>query len=289
MFVSFIFALVVPKLLGIVEYGYWQLYTFYIGYVGFFHFGLADGIYLQYGGEYYQDLDKPLMHSQYWLLTFFELIVFFLILLVSFFFVHDTNRSFIILTAGLNCVILLPRLVLQNLLQGTGRVKEYARNIIFERLICVSFVIGIILYGVRKYQYIVVADLVAKIFALINIVWICRDIVFSKGTNLYVTFRECKNNISIGIKLMFANIAGFLIIGIVRFAIERTWDIATFGKVSFSLSISNFVLTFILAVSIVIFPIIKRTDQNKLADLYETFGSLLSKIMVIFLIFFFSN
>ena len=34
--------LLVPKLVGVEEYGYFQLFLFFIGYVGFFHFGWAD-------------------------------------------------------------------------------------------------------------------------------------------------------------------------------------------------------------------------------------------------------
>ena len=43
--VSLILSFVVPKLLGVEQYGYWQLYTFYVSYTGFFHFGMADGVY----------------------------------------------------------------------------------------------------------------------------------------------------------------------------------------------------------------------------------------------------
>ena len=51
MFVSAILLLVLPNLLGETEYGYWQLYLFYTSYVGFFHLGLVDGIYLRIGGK----------------------------------------------------------------------------------------------------------------------------------------------------------------------------------------------------------------------------------------------
>ena len=51
LFVSAIMSLVVPKILGLASYGYWQLFVFYASYSGFFHFGLNDGIYLIEGGE----------------------------------------------------------------------------------------------------------------------------------------------------------------------------------------------------------------------------------------------
>lgn len=54
----------VPKNLNIEAYGYLQLYIFYTGYIGFLHFGWADGLYLRYGGKYYEDLDKHISRAK---------------------------------------------------------------------------------------------------------------------------------------------------------------------------------------------------------------------------------
>lgn len=43
--------LLVPKIIGVEEYGYFQLFLFFIGCVGFFQFGWADGIILRYAGK----------------------------------------------------------------------------------------------------------------------------------------------------------------------------------------------------------------------------------------------
>jgi O-antigen/teichoic acid export membrane protein len=287
MLVSIILSFIVPKLLGVEEYGYWQLYMFYASYVGFFHFGWADGLYLRYGGKYYDELDKSLMHSQYWLLAGMEVIFFIGISLFAVFYVNDANKTLILIVTGLNCILLLPRTILQYLLQSTGRVKEYAGNTILERVLYASLVLFLLFLGYRQFQYMLLADVIAKTFAMVRIAWICRDIVFTKGIKLSLSIGEGWKNISVGIKLLFANIAGMLIIGIVRFSIERTWDITTFGKVSFSLSISNFILVFISAVSIVIFPIIKRSNQDRLPMIYDTLGALLSSVMIVFLVMYY--
>ncbi|MEH7250466.1 hypothetical protein V7114_27310, partial [Neobacillus niacini] len=47
MIISTIVILIVPKVLGVEDYGYWQLYLFYASFVGFLHFGWNDGIYLR--------------------------------------------------------------------------------------------------------------------------------------------------------------------------------------------------------------------------------------------------
>ena len=54
--VSAIMVMVVPKFLSVDDYGMWQLFLFYFSYLGFFHFGWEDGIYLRYAGKEFDEL-----------------------------------------------------------------------------------------------------------------------------------------------------------------------------------------------------------------------------------------
>ena len=42
---------VVPKLISVEDYGYWRIFGLYAGYVGFLHFGFADGALLRWAGH----------------------------------------------------------------------------------------------------------------------------------------------------------------------------------------------------------------------------------------------
>ncbi len=285
--ISLFVAFVIPKFLGLEQYGYWQLYIFYVGYVGFFHFGHPDGVYLRYGGKYYDELDKSLLHSQFVFVIFLEILVLVGFILFSFSRINNLNRAIVVIATGVNCLLMLPRVLLQFILQGTGRIREYAKNFILERLIYIILLVIFLAFGIHKFEYMIIADVFAKFVALLEIGWICKDIVFVKSVRLKIAFHEFFVNVSAGINLLFANIASLLIIGIVRFGIERSWDVITFGKVSFSLSISNFVISFIYAVGIVVFPIIKRSDPEKLPLIYNTLGTLLSGSMIFLLITYF--
>ena len=44
-FIGAIMVLIVPKLVGVESYGYYQLYLFYTSYVGVSYLGWCDGIY----------------------------------------------------------------------------------------------------------------------------------------------------------------------------------------------------------------------------------------------------
>lgn len=67
---------------------------------------------------------------------------------------------------------------------------------------------------------------------------------------------------------MLANIASMLILGIVRYGISVGWDVITFGKISLTLNVSSFIMVFINATSVVLFPLLKRIDESKYAQIY---------------------
>ncbi len=116
-----------PKFISPLEYGKWQLFLFYSTFLGFFHFGWEDGMYLRYAGQKYQELDTRKVAGQYWavmVLQFFLLIIAWIVLNivdVSAYFYQD-----LLLLA----IFTLPLVNLNNMngliLQATNRIKEYA-------------------------------------------------------------------------------------------------------------------------------------------------------------------
>ncbi|HEM3688439.1 TPA: hypothetical protein U1D21_001468 [Streptococcus suis] len=273
--VSALVILIIPKLIGVEEYGYWQLYIFYSSYVGFLHFGWSDGIYLRYGGYEYDKLEKKLFFSQFLSLVASQIIIGIIISVFSSLYLVDSNRDFIIKMVAIAMILSNSRLILLYIFQATSRIKEYARITMFDRIVYITLIILFLILGVRDYKLMVIADLIGKFVSLVYSMISCKEIVFNKISYFYCTIKETITNISVGIKLMFANIASMLIIGIVRFGIERTWDLSTFGKVSLTLSISNMMMIFINAVGIIMFPILRRTNQEKLPGIYSIMRDLL--------------
>lgn len=285
--VSILVILIVPKLIGVEEYGYWQLYLFYSLYIGFMHFGWNDGIYLRYGGEEYNNLNKRLFFSQFHMLTVLQIIIAVIISVGTLIFVNDSDRAFIFLMVALCMVLTNIRWMLIYTLQATNRIKEYAQITIIGRVLYVLIIVVFLLSGNRDYRLMILADIVGRLISLIYAIYSCRDIVFRKISTFYFSFNETYKNISIGIKLMFATIASMLIIGVVRFGIERTWDVSTFGKVSLTLSISNMMMIFINAIGIVMFPILKRANNEKLPSIYITMrNSLIVPLLGVLIIYY---
>ncbi|MCA1033485.1 oligosaccharide flippase family protein [Bacillus infantis] len=275
MLISTIVILLVPKLIGVEEYGYWQLYLFYSSYVGFLHFGWNDGVYLRYGGKEYKELNKKLFFSQFWMLVVLQLVLGAIIIVLSTALNANDNRVFILNMTAFCMFLVNVRYMLIYILQGTNRIKEFAQITMMEKVLYCCLIILFLLVGVRQFELLIFADILGKLLSLIYATYCCREIVFKKVSNLYFDIKETFENISVGIKLMFANIASILVIGIVRFGIERTWDVSTFGKVSLTLSVSNLMMVFINSVGIIMFPVLRRTNKENLPKIYKVMRSFL--------------
>ena len=274
--VNVIVTLLIPKFLGndFEQYGYFQVYLFYVAYVGFFHFGWCDGILLREGGKTYDELNKPLCSSQFRLICIVEISIALIISTLAFLFTINEYR-FVYTMVALNVVIYTPRRLLQYYLQSTNRIEEYAKITEIGRGVYGILLVLILFVEIRNYKLIIIGDIIGKIIALLSAVYICRDIVFSKANSLSAGIKEAYQYISVGIKLLFANIAGMLITGIVRWGIQVNWDIDTYGKISFSLSVSNFILSFISAIAVVLYPTLKRKNREKLPLYYNRIRNIL--------------
>lgn len=285
--ISTLVVLIIPKIVGVEQYGYWQLYLFYTSYVGFLHFGWIDGIYLRYGGKTYDELDKPLFFSQFYMLSISQVMIAVLIIMATTLMGYNLDRRFIFQMTAISLVLSNVRNMLNFILQSTSRIKEFARITMLDRISYVVLILFLILVGVRDYRIMILADLLGKGISLFYAMVLCKDIVLRKVSEFKTTFAETVKNITAGIKLMISNIASSLVIGVVRFGIERAWSVAVFAKVSLSLSVSNLLMLFINAVGIIMYPILRRTDEKKLPQLYIMMRTLLMVLMFALLVLYY--
>lgn len=267
--ISIIVAFIIPKLISVEQYGYYQLYIFYTSYVGVSYLGLCDGIYLRIGGQYYRDLDKSLYSTQFRWLGLFEIVVYLIIFGCSAIFANDINNHFVICCVCIAAVGMCLRWFITFILQATARIKEYAIITISERIIYVAAAVPIVLAGYRSFELLILIDVIGKYISLFIGIWFCRDMITAKALPIKSVISEIKDNISVGFKFMMAQLCDMLIIGVVRFGVQSHWDIATFSKVSVTLTVSNIVMTAINAVSVVMYPTLRRTSNERLPQLYR--------------------
>lgn len=278
--VSVCMVMFVPKFLPVEDYGLWQLFLFYFSYLGFLHFGWEDGIYLRYAGKEFAELPRRVLAGQFYGVMTLQAALGLLAALVGWLCVEDPARK----TAFICAVFLAPLVNFNNLcnfvMQITNRIKDYARLLLAERLMLLLLVLGALAAGLGNFSYFFGAKLCSLAAAAVCGAWLCRSLLRPSLPHLGEVLDEAGENIRVGIKLMFANIASMLLVGIVRYGISLGWDVATFGRVSLTLGISNFLMIFISSVSVVFFPIVKRLDQERMAEIYSEIRLALSVVLL---------
>lgn len=266
--ISALLILVLPKFITLRDYGLWQLFLFYFSYVGFFHFGWEDGIYLRYAGKNYKDLNYKLFAGQVYSIIFFQIILGIVMFVLTRLFVEDIIKQNIIYTIILMMIIVNFNNFCNLIFQATNEIFQYSRLILVEQVSFFMFVLLSIVLGFNQYTNIIFCKMLSVILVALMGSYSIRDILLSKVYTWTEIRKEGFKNLNVGSKLMLSNIASMLILGIVRYGISEKWDIATFGKISLTLSISNFLMVFISSISVVVFPLLKNASPIKLASIY---------------------
>lgn len=284
---SVVMSLLVPKVLGVEQYGYWQLFLFYASYTGFFALGLNDGVYLIDGGKTRGNVDKKLRHTMFAVGVSYELIFALAIVVAALLGNFGPDREFVVLWTAVFLILNNTVGYLGYMLQAINETKKFSYSCIIERLI---FLIPLILFLILKidsfepYIYAFAFSTFCKLFYL---GWYLRDFLFSGFVSASEAAVETMLAIRIGIKLMFANIASMLILGFARFMIDMVWGISTFGELSFSLSLVYFFLTFVTQAAMVLFPVLRQSKESEITRFFTLARNMLGFIFpVVYLLYF---
>ncbi|MEK5026365.1 oligosaccharide flippase family protein [Paenibacillus sp. FSL M7-1046] len=285
---SLLMSVVVPKILGIEEFSYWQLFVFYTTYIGFFHFGLNDGIYLRLGGTNYEELNFRSVGSQFWLAFVFHSFLASLFIIYSGLFVEDPNRQFVYIATAICLPIYNAVGYIGFIFQAVNKTRIFSISVIIDKIIFILILITMIVFKNESFIWLVFLSLFGKLIALFYCIWNGRRMVFVgiKVTELLETSKEMMLNVSVGMNLMFSNIASLLILGSGRLIVDRKWGIEDFGKFSFALTLATFMLSFIAQISMVLFPMLRRIDGSGQKKFYWMTRDILGILLVGILLFY---
>lgn len=283
---SVLTSLFIPKLLGVEQFSYWQLFIFYSGYVGFFHFGLSDGIYLRYGGKELEELDKPMIGSQYRLMTSWQIVLCIIMLPVLILTTSSPERR--IVWACIAVYMLLANIACfwGFVYQAANRTRVYSVQTIISKVAFIFCIALLLFLHYDQFELYIILFIASHLVAALYCIIKSKDFIFAKGTPLKEAVSEAWINIRVGINLTISNIASSLILGIGRIFVDMTQEITEFGLLSFAISLTNFFLQFISQVSMVMFPALRQIEPNKARQLFISLrrnsSYLLCFIMVLF-------
>lgn len=282
--VSLLLNLLLPKFIDEREYSYWQTFLLYASYVPLLHFGFLDGLMLRYSQYDYDNLDKPLICSQFKIFLLVEVFFAALGFAVSIFIENEMARliwRFIAIAIVTTNVFTYT----SYLFQLTNRIGKYALLIIVERLMLGIGVAAILVLGISHFYWICVVYLSA---ALLSTCWGMtqnRGLYF--GGAFFKGLTEFKANVSAGMMLLVANLSSMFLVGGAKMVIQWHYDVLVFGKVAFSFNLVNLFLTFVTAASIAVFPSLKRIDKDILPDFYLRIRRSVTPLLLVTMILYF--
>lgn len=283
--ISVIIVAILPNSLGTTDYGYYQLFLFYVSYVGVIHFGLNDGIYLLNSGNDYSELNKEQLHYQFILELLFLSIISLIGSCLVFRSSIDENRQFVIIFALLYMITSNLRGFLLNILQITNRIKHYSIMNVIGRCLFIILVMISLLFKC-DFKFVIIADSFGRFVSLIIGMWFCSDIIKISPKDK-VDFKLIKEALSCGSKLLVANLSSQLILGVIKLGVERNWDICVFGKVSLAITASNMLMMLANAIGLVFYPMMCKLNIDKLNDFYSVMQKCLGSIMLVMLLVYF--
>ena len=284
--ISLLTSFILPLYISVEQYGYWQLFTLYSGYLGFFVLGFNDGIHLNYSSCDYNSSIWGKFHTfvKYLIrLTIIETII--LISIVYFFCedVSDNNSLYIITLLNIIPTTIYGFFTYTN--QATLRFKQYSIGNMLDKILFAIIMCIMMAYNIKDATSYMVAFTIVRYICLAYIFLSSKEIIFSKPYSIYSLKDEIINNYKKGFPLMISIILGgpTLIVGS-RFLIKAEYGIEDFSSYSFSLHTLVIASQFITAVATVFYPIMKRCKEEELPKMYFSFDKITSIFTIILLL-----
>lgn len=266
-------------LIGVKEFAYWQLFLTYVSYVSITRLGINDGLYLRMGGKHYSELDYDLLSQERRVFIGYQTVIaFFLAIITAFSFIDD-DRKFVLFSCILCIVIVNANGYLIYILQAVNQTSIYSTSVVLQNLTWFIAVALIVIFKVYSYKVIVVMYILGHILAGVYLAYHAKEIVKRRTAPIKLVFKDIKENISCGIKLMISTYAGSFTISSCRLIIDAAWGVEIFGVFSFSLTLANVFLTFISQTSIIVFPALRRVSNEKVKSVYITLRDVLSIVL----------
>lgn len=266
--VSCLTNLILPKVISPLEFSYWQLFIFYATYIPCLAFGLNDGVYLRYGGFRKVDLNYKSIKSQYIVGLGFQFFLALIVGVLVLLFEKDEKIKFILFSVLIFFLAYTSHNFLGYIFQAINETNEYSKSIIIDYVFYAIIQVVLILTQTVTVYILIPFYIIAMLLSFIYLFYLIYPRLNKEKFDFYLGKKETTISMITGISLMISNICSLLVLGVGRQIVETKWGLLTFGKVSFSLTLINFALTFISQIGMVLFPALRRLDSKALNKQY---------------------
>ena len=255
--------LILPKFLSESQYGYYQLYQFYVGYGTLLAFGIPEGIYLLQGAKAGSCMRDEELRGHFNTLCILDGLVYSSILVTAIFASPGSAISIVIAMCCISGFVGCVRLVVYYTLQTNGQVARYARSVILERVVSLPPVLFAVACGATEIAPLLVFDTLGRIVALI---YAARGVTFLKRSVSRVSYRQSichlPGLVVSGGQVLISRYTDTLISGAVRYGVQVAWGIGAFAHISLTMSLVNMFMRLADAVAVPVFPALRELGED---------------------------
>lgn len=280
-FVSLFMGFILPKKISVENYAYYRIYNLYIGYAGFFHLGLVNGIYLKYGNLDYDKIPTAKFKGFVKCMVRLQIAVV-LLLSVFLFFLSGTNN----MNENIAWIFVLVNIPLVNIKWFFSSINQFTKRFvidsyvtIFQNVMNVGMVLLIVVFHLYTYLSILVFTTLINFVCMCIVLYQNKEIILDRADQEYK--KEIVELIRTGFFLMLSEFVGIIILGIDSIFVDNFYTLREFAMYSFATSIVAIIFTVINTVSNLVYPYLVRMNSEMHAAYYTTFSNVLAALSML--------
>lgn len=251
-----IIGFVVPGVLDINGYADLKTYTLYLSYIGLFHLGFIDGLYLKYGGKKIDNVDESELLGEHIFLIIFQIIISIIVLIISI-----LSHNTILLIFSLSILPYMISSFFRYIYQSFGEFGKYSK--IMYTYSIVYLLLNILLafaFKNNNYIYYCITTIIANLASCIYFEYAFISKIKVKPS---ISRENIKKVFKSGFVLMLGNLAVVLILGIDKWFVKIGLTKTDFAFYSFAVSMLNIINTLVSAVSITFYNYLFKNSQKE--------------------------
>jgi O-antigen/teichoic acid export membrane protein len=272
LFAGIVSGLVIPAFLSLDQYAQLKTFTLYLGYVGILHFGLADGLFIKYGGSFEDEVDKSLLKGEHHFFIVFQFVITVLFIMISLFIEDKILLAFSMAIIPFNLITFY-----KFFYQAIGKFDIYSKILIFPPLVMlISNLVVIFILEIENYFLFILIRLLSYLS-----IFLILEYNFYKITNNHETIfniPEIKEIFNIGFFIMLGNLSLKMFYSIDRWFVKFSFTSNDFAFYSFAMSMMGMINLFIGSVTTVFYPYLSRKNDQEILEKLKTYFLIIGSI-----------
>ena len=229
-----------PAAMSTEDYALYQTFALYISYITFAGFGFATGMFVNYGGKRYQDINLSRYKSEGHVLSGILLFSSALMAAASIFI---RNEMMICIT-----VCVLPYCICssyQSLYQAWGQFKKFSRtNVLLNAIPLIGSAIIYFIFHRLSAKYYIFLFILVYVICTFSILYEFR--VKTKGVHSCASFsNENFHTLKTGFAIFIGNYVNVLLCSVDKQFVKSIFSTIIFARYSFGLSLQSLLMVFI--------------------------------------------